>query len=77
LVVQVDQLKKERKIMKTMRIMKIELAIEMIEGVYDDVEDHEVIAAWQYLIDIGLVWKLQGYFGRQAARLIEDGVCTP
>tara|TARA_R100001463_G_scaffold1076_1_gene4536 strand:+ start:162 stop:353 length:192 start_codon:yes stop_codon:yes gene_type:complete len=63
--------------MKTMRIMKIELAIEMIEGVYDDVEDHEVIAAWQYLIDIGLVWKLQGYFGRQAARLIEDGVCTP
>tara|TARA_R100001460_G_scaffold37086_1_gene71179 strand:- start:324 stop:497 length:174 start_codon:yes stop_codon:yes gene_type:complete len=57
--------------------MKIELAIEMIEGVYDDVEDHEVIAAWQYLIDIGLVWKLQGYFGRQAARLIEDGVCTP
>tara|TARA_R100001510_G_scaffold17437_1_gene14741 strand:+ start:270 stop:503 length:234 start_codon:yes stop_codon:yes gene_type:complete len=77
LVVQVDQLKKERKIMETMRIMKIELAIEMIEGVYDDVEDHEVIAAWQYLIDIGLVWKLQGYFGRQAARLIEDGVCTP
>jgi len=63
--------------MKTMRIMKIELAIEMIEGVYDDVEDHEVIAAWQYLIDIGLVWKLQGYFSRQAARLIEDGVCTP
>ncbi len=63
--------------METMRIMKIELAIEMIEGVYDDVEDHEVIAAWQYLIDIGLVWKLQGYFGRQAARLIEDGVCTP
>ena len=57
--------------------MKIELAIEMIEGVYDDVEDHEITAAWQYLIDIGLVWKLQGYFGRQAAKLIEDGVCTP
>jgi len=52
-------------------------AIDIVEGVYDDAEDHEVIAAWQHLIDTGLVWQLQGFFGRQAARLIEDGVCTP
>jgi|TARA_R100000697_G_scaffold91351_1_gene103181 fatty acid-binding protein DegV len=52
-------------------------AIDIVEGVYDDAEDHEVIAAWQHLIDTGLVWQLQGFFGRQAARLIDDGVCTP
>jgi hypothetical protein len=40
-------------------------------------EKREVsIKAWQLLIDTGLVWKLQGWFGRAATRLIEDGICT-
>jgi len=42
-----------------------------------DATDDETIEAWQYLIDTGIVWTLQGYYGRQAAQLIEDGVCTP
>jgi hypothetical protein len=33
------------------------------------------IEAWQYLIDTGLAWKLQGSFGRQAKALIEAGIC--
>lgn len=33
-------------------------------------------AAWQGLIDSGVVWTLQGWFGRTAMRLIEAGVCT-
>jgi hypothetical protein len=33
------------------------------------------IEAWQHLIDTGLCWKLQGWFGRGAARMIEEGVC--
>lgn len=32
--------------------------------------------AYQLLIDSGLVWQLQGFFGRQATALIEAGVCT-
>lgn len=36
----------------------------------------EQIAAWQRLIDSGVVWQLQGYFGRTAAALIENGECT-
>ena len=32
-------------------------------------------AAWQHLIDTGLCWKLQGWFGRRAAALIEEGIC--
>ena len=34
------------------------------------------IAAWQYLIDTGLAWRLQGSFGRQAMAMIEQGVCS-
>ena len=33
-----------------------------------------VIRAWQYLIDTGLVWQLQGWFGRTANQLIEQGI---
>ncbi len=36
-----------------------------------------VVEAWQYLIDKGIVWELQGYFGRQATALIEEGICHP
>jgi hypothetical protein len=40
-------------------------------------EEYEVeLRAWQTIIDSGLVWKLQGRFGRQAVRLIEEGICT-
>lgn len=34
------------------------------------------IEAWQHLIDTGLAWTLQGWFGRTAQSLIEQGVCT-
>jgi hypothetical protein len=51
-------------------------AIDIIEGAYSDLDDHEEIEAWQYLIDTGIVWHLQGHFGRTADDLIEQGVCT-
>jgi hypothetical protein len=41
------------------------------EGTLD--EDAE-IALFQYLIDSGLAWKLQGRIGRQAADMIEAGL---
>ena len=45
------------------------------EGV-EETDEATQIEAWQYLIDTGLAWKLQGCFGRQAAAMIEAGICT-
>lgn len=34
------------------------------------------IDAWQYLVDTGLAWSLQGSFGRMAQQLIDQEVIT-
>jgi len=46
------------------------------EGWIDCESEEQYIDAWQTLVDTGLAWKLQGWFGRTAARLIEDGVIS-
>jgi hypothetical protein len=39
--------------------------------------DHdEVVVGFQHLIDTGIVWQLQGSYGRGAAELINAGLCT-
>ena len=42
----------------------------------DAATDHDVISAFQFLIDTGAVWKLQGWYGRTAHHLIQQGYCT-
>ncbi len=39
-------------------------------------DTQEVIAFFQEIIDSGLVWQLQGHYGRTAKALIEAGYCT-
>ena len=53
------------------------LATGIAEGFEEAESEEQVIEAWQYLIDTGLCWKLQGRFGRTAKDLIERGICTP
>ena len=52
-------------------------AIGIAEGFIDCDDERKLNEAWQHLIDTGLCWQLQGWFGRQAIRLIEEGICQP
>ena len=56
-----------------MRKLDDYLATGLAEG-FEQGTEQEVIAAWQYLHDTGLAYKLQGWFGRTAKQLIEQGI---
>lgn len=45
------------------------------EGWIEAESEDQILEAWQTLIDTGLAWRLQGWFGRTAASLIEQGLC--
>ena len=55
--------------------MDIQTAVMICEQIVP-AENEEELEAWQYLIDTGMAWKLQGWFGRTAKRLIDEGYCT-
>ena len=50
-------------------------AVMIAEGVIE-ANQEDTIEAWQYLIDTGLAFSLQGFFGRTANSLIEMGLCS-
>ena len=50
-------------------------AVMLAEGAEEASSVEEFIRAWQHLIDTGLVWSLQGWFGRTAKNLIDEGYC--
>lgn len=50
-------------------------AVALAEGFEEAQDEDEVISAWQHLINTGLAWRLQGFFGRQARALIDNGIC--
>lgn len=61
--------------------MNIFDATMIAEGQYDlagldseVITDDTILEAWQTLVNTGTVWQLQGWFGRQAAAMIDAGV---
>ena len=48
-------------------------AVGLAEG-FEEGTEEQIIEAWQYLHDTRLAYKLQGWFGRTAQSLIQEGV---
>ena len=48
-------------------------AVAIAEGM-QDADDEEMLDAYQYLVDTGIIWQLQGSFGRVAQHLIDAGL---
>jgi len=42
-----------------------------------ELDEDAIIELFQYLIDKGIVWGLQGSYQRMAQRMIDNGICTP
>jgi hypothetical protein len=51
-------------------------AVGIAEGFIEADSEDQVLEAWQFLVDSGLAWQLQGFFGRTATQLIERGLIT-
>jgi hypothetical protein len=49
-------------------------AVGIAEGFVEAESEEQVLEAWQVLVDTGLAWQLQGWFGRTANQLIERGL---
>jgi hypothetical protein len=48
-------------------------AVGIAEGFIDADSEEQVLEAWQTLVDTGMAWQVQGWFGRTARHLIEEG----
>jgi hypothetical protein len=49
-------------------------AVGLAEGFIEADSEEQIIEAWQQLVDTGLAWQLQGWFGRTAQELINRGI---
>ena len=57
-----------------------EYVMDMLEAIMniesnDECTEELYIQSFQGLIDAGIVWQLQGFYGRTAQALIEAGLC--
>jgi hypothetical protein len=49
-------------------------AVGLAEGFIEAESEEQVLTAWQHLVDTGMAWRLQGWFGRTARDLIDQGL---
>jgi hypothetical protein len=54
----------------------IDILKDIIAYEQGELEESQIIALFQQLIDNGMAWSLQGRYGRTATALIQAGRCT-
>jgi hypothetical protein len=59
-----------------MTTQELNRALDLVEAVESSSIDDQ-ISAWQELVNTGLVWQLQGWYGRTAEQLIVEGIIQP
>jgi hypothetical protein len=69
-----DIMGKKKKIKNPFNLTLTE-AVQIAEGEVE-VEENKYIATWQWLIDTEHAWNLQGFYGRAASSMIQNGLCT-
>lgn len=52
-------------------------AVGIAEGFIEPESEEQFLQAWQRLVDTGLAWQLQGWFGRTAQAMIDNGYILP
>ena len=52
------------------------LELPIMDVIIPSDNEDEIIEAWQYLHDTGLAYQLQGWFGRTAQDLLNNGIIT-
>lgn len=67
----------DKKLTKAQKKKMLLDAVLIAEGAQEPTPEMSYVQAWQYLVDTGEVWKLQGFFQRAAMRMIADGTIKP
>lgn len=65
----------EPKLKRQRKAVKRPSVTELMAWEDNQLDEQGMIDLFQRLIDTGMAWTLQGMYGRQAARLIEAGLC--
>ena len=62
--------------MSKMSELHYNLTSQIIKYEEDGLDEEQTIELFQQLIDTGMVWELQGHYGRTAMYMLDNGYCV-